>query len=330
MYVLNADIQVITQTGTIKFSRVNEVEIESSAKVLEDTATIRIPTTARLERQGEFISEVETAKQFAVGDQVAINLGYNGDVREEFYGYISRILPGTPLEIQCIDAVWLLRRKNCKGSFKNLDLADLLEEILNGTGIELRGEIPDIRFKTYYLKNVSAASALQELKERYGLTIYMANFNQLHVGLTSFTDNVVVKYGFGENMIENDLEWINEDDTRIRIKAVHVRKDNTKIEKEYGDQDGELRTVYFYDLDKASDLEKMAKAEAAKYKYTGYKGGFKTFLIPTVQVGNVARLRDKQYAERNGDYLVDKVTTTFGTSGARRKIELGLKVSTNG
>ena len=330
MYVLNADIQIITKSGTFKFTRVNEVEIVSSAKVLEDTATIRIPTTARLERQGKFISEVETAKQFSVGDQVAINLGYNDDLQEEFFGFISRIVPGTPLEIQCIDAVWLLRRKNCKGSFKNLDLARLLEEILYGTGVELRGEIPDIRFKTYYLRNVSAASALQEIKERYGLTLYMASFDQLHVGLTSFTDNVVVRYGFGENIIENDLEWISEDDTRMKIKAVHIRKNNTKVEKEYGDHDGELRTVYFYDLDNASDLEKMAKAEAAKYKYTGYRGGFQTFLIPSVQVGNVARLRDKQYTERSGDYLVDKVTTTFGPNGARRKIELGLKVSSNG
>lgn len=326
MFVLSADIQVLTKSGNIKFTRVNSVKIESSAKVLENTATITLPTTARLERSGEFISEVETAKQFEVGDEIAINLGYNGELKEEFYGFISRIKPGTPLEIECVDAVWLLRRKNCKGSYKNLDLADLLEEILSGTKVELRGEIPDIRFKKYYLKNVTAASALQEIKDRYGLTLYMANFNQLHVGLTSFTDNVLVRYGLGENVIENDLEWVNEDDVRIKVKAVHVKKDNTKIEKEYGDADGEIKTIYFYDLERPGDLEKLAIAEANKYRYTGFKGGLTTFLLPSVQVGNVARVTDKQFGERSGDYLVDKVTTTFGTNGARRKIELGLKV----
>jgi hypothetical protein len=327
MYVLNADIQVLTAKGTIKFTRVNEVEIESSAKVLEDTALIKIPTTARLERQGEFISEVETAKAFKVGDEIAINLGYDGNLKEEFYGFISKIRPGTPLEIECVDAVWLLRRKNLKESFKNVDLATLLEAIVQGTKIELRGEIPGIQFKNFSFRNVTAALALQELKDDYGLTLYLKNFNQLHVGLTSATDNVRVIYGFGENVIENDLEWASEDDTRIRVKAVHIRANNTKVEKEFGDADGELRTLYFYDLEREADLEKMALAEATKYKYRGYRGGLTTFLLPYVEVGNVARLRDNQFAERDGDYLVDKVVTTFGTSGARRKIELGIKVS---
>ncbi len=323
MFVLGAHITI----GGKTFTRVNQVEIESSAKVLEDKAVIKLPTSARLEREGEFISEVETAKTFKVGDEVRINLGYDGELKEEFRGFVSKIKPGTPLEIECLDAVWLLRRKNCKASFKNTTLRSLLQFILEGTGIELKGQIPTINYKVFYLKNVTAASALQKLKDDYGLTLFLKNFNQLYVGLTSATDNVIVKYGLGENMIENDLEWVNDGDTRIKVKAVHIKKDNTKIEKEFGDADGELRTVFFYDLDNPADLEKMALAESNKYKYEGYKGGLETFLIPSAQVGNVARLRDKQFADRAGDYLVDKVVTTFGTGGARRKIELGLKVS---
>lgn len=327
MFVLNADIQVISNGKTLSFTRVNEIEIESSAKVLEDTARIVLPTTARLERQGEFISEVETAKQFSVGDQIAIQLGYNGELREEFYGFISKIKPGTPLEIECVDAVWLLRRKNLNKSFRTVQLDELLLYIIEGTGIQLIGEIPTINFKKFYLKNVTAAFALQKLKEDYGLTIYLKNFTDLHVGLTSYTDNVQVKYSLGVNVIDNDLEWVNEEDTRIKIKAVHVRANNTKIEKEYGDADGELRTIYFYDIDAGESLEKLAKLEAEKYKYSGYKGGISTFLLPSVEVGNVAVLTDPDYTERAGSYLVDKVVTTYGTNGAKRKIELGLKVT---
>lgn len=323
MYVLTAQIEIAGK----KFTRVNSVEIESSAKVLEDKATIKLPTTARLEREGEFISEVETAKAFEVGDAVTINLGYDGELKQEFKGFVSKIMPGTPLEIECLDAVWLLRRKNCKGSFKNTTLKALLQFILEGTGVTLKGTVPTINFKVFYLKNVSAASALQKLKDDYGLTLYLRNFSELNVGITSATDNVKVVYGLGENVIDNDLEWVNDGDTRIKVKAIHIKKDNTKIEKEFGDDDGELRTIFFYDLDKPADLEKMALAEANKYKYAGYKGGLTTFLIPSAQVGNIARLRDRQFAERAGDYLVDKVVTTYGTSGARRKIELGLKVS---
>lgn len=330
MYLINAaDIQIIAEgRQTLRFTRVNYVEIESSAKLLEDTAIVKIPTTARLERAGKFISEVETARQFRVGDQIAINLGYNGQLNEEFYGYISKILPGSPLTIECVDATWLLRRKNMKESFRNVDLGTLLEACVQGTGIQLIGEVPTIRFTHFYMRNVTAASVLQELKDDYGLTMYLKNFNELHVGLRSYTDNKVVTYGFGENIIDNDLEWVNEDDTRIKVKAVHIRKNNTQVTKEYGDADGEQRTLFFYDVDNEADLKQLAEQEVKKYKYTGFKGDFKTLLRPLAEVGNVARIRDKQYeGERDGDYLIDKIVTTFGNDGARRKISLGLKTT---
>lgn len=323
MFVLTADITI----GGKRFTRVNEVEIESSAKVLEDTARIVIPTTARMERQGDIVTEVETAKVFAVGDEVEIKLGYDGNLRQEFRGFVSKIKPGTPLEIECVDAVWLLRRKNLSKSFRTTTLKALLTFILDGTGITVQGEIPGIEFKKFYLKNVTAANALQKIKDEYGLVIFLKNFNQLHVGLKSYTDNVSVRYGLGQNVIDNDLEWVSEEDTRIKIKAVHVRPNNTRIEKEYGDADGELRTLYFYDIDAGESLETLAKQEASKYKYTGFKGGLNTFLLPNVEVGNVAVLSDPDYSERAGRYLVDKVVTTYGTDGARRNVKLGLKVT---
>jgi hypothetical protein len=327
MFVLESDIQIITAAGrTLSMRRVSEVVIESSAEVLEDTARVVLPTTARLVRAGEESTEVETAKQFSVGDQIVIQLGYDGRLEEEFVGYVSKIKPTTPLELECVDATWLLRRKNLKESFKNVDLGTLLEAIVEGTPIELRGEVPKIQFKTFYFKNVSAAYALQEIKEKYGLTIFLKNGYELHVGLKSYTDDGVVKYEMGRNVIENDLEWVSEDDTRIRVKAVHIRKDNTRIEKEVGDAEGELRTLYFYNIDNKAALETLAKQEIQKQKYSGYKGGFTTFLRPYCEVGNIADLNDPDYAERNGRYLITKVVTTFNSDGARRDIELGLKV----
>jgi hypothetical protein len=209
-------------------------------------------------------------------------------------------------------------------------MKEVISYVLEGTGIELKGEVPSIDLKPFYLKNVTAAAALQKIKDDYGLQMFLRNFNQLYVGLTSATDNQVVRYEIGTNVIDNDLEWVDETDTRIRIKAVNIRKNNTKVSKEYGDADGELRTLYFYNVGSEADLKRLAEAEARKYKYTGYKGGLNTFLLPNALVGNVARVSDPQFADRAGDYLIDKVTTKFGTEGARRKVELGLKVNVNG
>ena len=236
---------------------------------------------------------------------------------------------GTPLEVECEDAVWLLRRKNMQESFKNTALKTILESVLKGTGIQLAGEIPVIKFKEFYMRNVSAASALQKIKDEYGLLVFLKG-NKLHVGLREENDGTVVKYEVGKNVIETDLEWKDERDTRIKVRAIHWRKDNKKLTVEAGDADGELRTIYFYDIDDEKHLKMLAEQEAKKYRFTGYDGGFTTFLLPVAEQGNVARLRDPHFAERQGDYLIDKVTTKFGTDGARRKIELGLKVSTNG
>ena len=314
--------------GNNVFRRVADVTIESSTKVLEDTAVIKIPTTARLKREGVY-SEVETAKYFKVGDEVVIKLGYNNNLREEFRGYVRKIKPNTPVEIECEDAVFLLRKKNLKKAFKNTTLKKILQFAVAGTGITLSDKIPEVNFDVFYFRDTSAAYALQKLKEEFGLLLYFISPKVLHAGLAYDNDRTEVKYKFGENVISNNLEWQEEDDVNIRIKAVHIRKNNTKVEKYYPPKDnkeGELKTIFVYNLSNEKDLEARAKQEAFKYRYTGYKGGLDTFLVPNIKVGNVAVLNDPHYVERNGKYIVDKVVINYGRDGARRKVELGLKV----
>lgn len=321
-FEINARVTI----GQKVFKRVNKVEITSDREVLEDVATIMVPATARLEREGEFVSEVETRKEFSPGDEVVIELGYNGQLREEFRGYVRRIHPTIPVKVECEDAIYTLRRKTLKASFQNISLKELLEYILGGSGISIDGEVPEVNFTAYYLKNVSAARALQKLKETYGLVIYFPTLTTLFVGLAEENDGTVVKYSFGENVIDNNLEWTDEEDVLLKIKAIHVKPDNTTVEKEFGDEDGELRTVYYYDIENEAQLRQRAEEELKRMKYSGYRGSLTTFLLPNVQVGNVARLVDNQFAEREGDYLVKKVETTVDGGGARRKVEVGIKV----
>ena len=322
MYVLTAKIEI----GLNLLRRVAEVEIERSINTLGSTATITVPTTARLSRVNDATSEVETAKQFNPGQAVRIELGYDDKNRVEFQGYVRRVNPGTPVTVECEDSIWLLRRKNLLKSWKGTTLKEVLEYILQGTFIKLVGNTPSITFSTFYLKNVSPAAALQKLKDDYGLTMYFRALGELFVGIASERDGTTVKYTFGRNVIDNDLKWVNEDDTRIKIKAVHIKADNTRIEKEYGDADGELRTLYFYNLPSSASLETVAKEELQKVKRDGYEGSVNTFLLPICDPGNVVRVTDPQFTDRAGDYLAEKIKVTWGRSGARRLITLGLKV----
>lgn len=323
MFVLGAEITI----GGKKFSRVHSVEIESDMRRLEDTALIKMPTTARLVRAGEFVTEVETAKAFSVGDEVVIKLGYDGELHEEFHGFVRKIRPNTPLEIECEDATFLLKRKNLKQAWKAVDLRTLLDFILSGTGITLEGEPPTVNFTHFYLRDVSAAKALQKLKDEYGLTMYFKSFKKLFVGISSDDDGTTVKYRFGENVIDQDLEWTDEADVKLKVKAVNVDIHNTQTSVEVGDEDGEQRTLFFYDLPNTADLKRRAQEEIKKYRYSGYRGSFNTFLLPVVRVGNVAQVEDPNFPERAGKYLVEKITVSYGDGGGRRKVTPGLKIT---
>lgn len=322
MFVIGCTAKI----GDKTFRRVHSVEVEDSIKNLGRRCTIKIPATARIRRKGELTTEVETAKVFKVGDEVTVNFGYDGDLKEEFRGFVRKIRPTIPLEIECEDAVYLLKRKSLKKSFRNVTLSDIVDFAIADTGIEVANEIPKVEFRTFLLKNTNAAQVLEKLRKTYGLTIYFREFGKLVVGLASETDGKVVKYEIGTNVISHKLEWTDEADKRLKIKAVSVSKDNKFTKETVGDEDGEVRTLFFYDLKEGADLGELAKQEILKYKYSGYEGDLTGFLIPVCRIGNTLNFTDATFENREGDYLVEKVVTKLSTAGGRRKITLGLKL----
>jgi hypothetical protein len=324
MFVIGVEASI----GGKRFKRVHEVEITHSLKQLGKRAVVKIPASARLTRLGELVSEVETAKAFRVGDLAVIWMGYDGQLREEFRGYVRRIRPTVPLEIELEDETFKLRRKQLQKAWHQVTLRQLLDYILEGTGIALANTstVPEINFQPFAFRSVNGAQALEKLRSDYGLTMYFSEPGRLVVGLASETDGTVVKYTIGRNVIEHDLEWVDEDDTQIKIKAVLVNKDNTFTEKIIGDEDGEQRTIFLYNI-APGELEERAKQEALKYKYRGYKGSLTGFLRPAAEVGNTVRLRDETFENNEGDYLVDEVVTSLSDSGGRRKVTLGLKLN---
>lgn len=103
-------------------------------------------------------------------------------------------------------------------------------------------------------------------------------------------------------------------------------KDGTKIEGEIGEEGGETKTLYYYDVKDAKELKLLAQEELKRYSFDGYRGKIETFLIPFAVPGMVAELDDPIYQERSGSYYIESTEVTFGTSGARRKVEIGIKV----
>ncbi|NJM16142.1 MAG: hypothetical protein HC896_12870, partial [Bacteroidales bacterium] len=123
-----------------------------------------------------------------------------------------------------------------------------------------------------------------------------------------------------------DLKYRNKDDIQLKVKAIGISGNNTRTEVEAGDADGELRTLFFYNIQSKAELEQRAMAELQKIKFDGYQGSLSTFHVPFVTPGNTVEIKDPMFADRSGKYHVDSVKTTWGVSGARRKVEIGIKV----
>lgn len=311
------------------FDFVADVSIESSWEMLTDTATIIIPRNISYKRDGVVIENIVEGDNaiFQRGGAVEISLGYGGTIKR-FSGFISDIFPRRPIRIECQDQMYLLKQRNInKISKSKIDLSDLLEIILpKGTDFEaIDLNIGDIR-----IKNTNVAKTLQWLRQNYGVSSYFRE-GKLFCGFAYAIEdpsllNPIV-FRFGENIIDDsDLIYKKVDDEKIKLRAVSIFSNNTKVEIEIGDIDGDQRTIYRYNVSE-KDLRVIANEELKKIRYEGFKGSFETFLNPIVRHGDAVQIENIDLPEKNGVYLVKRVNTTFGQGGGRQIIQLDRRIS---
>ena len=326
MFVLTAHIEI----GNYIFKQVHGVTIIKSVDLLSDTAEIELPMSALFGNTEVGFERKQLEQEIKAGDAVKITLAYKDVIEtEEFNGFVRFIKPNVPtVTIECEDAVYVIRKKQITKNFGKTTLLKVLQYIVEGTGVALAGDIPEVIFDKFLLKNVNGAQALEKIKEEYGLYIFIDDNNNLFAGLRQ-TKNIGLTqiYNIYENVVSHDLKFRKAEDVRISLKVIGVLKDNTKIEVIVGDTTGEQRTLYKYNISDKAALKNIGEAELSDMKFDGYEGSITSFLTPYATRGYNAQIIDKNYPERTGNYFIPKVTTTFNTSGARRKVELGTKVS---
>jgi phage host-nuclease inhibitor protein Gam len=298
------------------------VKIERSGRELSDKAFIELPLSFALQNKERRTTE----KTFKRGDAVTIELGYDNKNIIEFTGFVKEISAKQTAVLECENSMFLLRKPLKDMSWKNTDLKTVLKYIAGGFGVQMSGECPKIEFSNFVIKKCTGIQALQKLKDEYGLTIFMDYDNKLYAGLAYVYNSGKLTYNMQRNVVSSDLTFKNEEDIQMKIRAVSMLRNNTKLEVETGDKDGEQRTLYFYDIKSKTELERLAKEEIKKYKYTGYSGSLTAFGIPTARFGMTATIKDKNYPEREGKYYVESVRSEFSTSGFRRTVELGVKL----
>lgn len=317
MFVLTCDIKI----GNMTAKAVNNVQIKRSVYTLGDTAVIKLPVTAILRQSGEPAVKIETVQAVKIGDKVEIKLGYNNRMRMEFVGYVKRINRKTPIEIECEDEFYQCRYRNVKTS-GTITLKDLLQKC----GLQI-GFCENLTLKNFIVPDKPVSSVLSKITTDYGLCIFFDLEGKIYACRPEKIVSETVKYECRKNVIsDDDLQYQKKEDLSIQIKAICIKKDGTKIEAKKGTEGGIVKTRYYYDVENETELAVLVERELNSEKSDSYTGSITTFLEPFAMPTMIAQINDPIYQERSADYYVESVETTFGTSGGRRKIEIGAKI----
>lgn len=305
------------RSKVIEFNYLVQASIQEDIEKLTDTATITIPR--KLTWQGQSITDL-----IRRGDRVTLQAGYDGRMVEVFAGYITSVSAKVPVVINCENLMYALKQVTTNVSYASVNLQQLCADILPA-GTQFKAD--DVQLGAFRCKNNPSVPKVFEELKKYGLVAYFRG-SVLYVGKLYWPDYQVrsrfIFSGIQGNVPANgnNLEYRRKDDIKLKVKAISINAANQRIEKEVGDTDGELRTLYYYNID-AAELERRATAEMEKLKYDGYKGSFTAFGEPVVYKGDVVDLTDPDYPERDGAYSVKSVNRTIGyNEGIRQQIEL--------
>lgn len=312
------------RSETFTFPAVNKVTVTRSFDKQTQTASVVLPRGLIYDKRKIYEGANALMRR---GDKIKIIAAYFPNETVIFEGYISKINNNVPIELQCEDAMFLLKQAIAPNlSYKSVDLNTFIGKMLTNIKVpykvDLTAQLGQIR-----LQEVSIGKVLQVLRDQYGLFSFFVN-GVLRVGLPFYKDEAMKAVFLFEKMVKDgmNLTYLKKDDVKIQVKGILI-KNNAREEFIYGDTTGDIRTVFQYGGTKA-DLDLKCNSFLEQANYTGYYGSFKTFLEPLVVPGDYAIVDSWKYPERKGKYLIKSVTTEVSTSeGGKQTIELERRIA---
>ena len=329
------------------FNALSSCVIVEDTGSLTDTCVIELPKKISWQRDPrprkdqKASDESEPVKEVPIkrGDQITVRLGYDGDLKTRFSGYVRNVDTKAPVRIECEDGMFLLKLKPAKqrGLDNNTTLKGLIGFLLEGTGVEYKLIDKDIALGKYRITKSTVAEELNELKREKSFKAYFRLIKDkndpektksvLYVGYDyPFDSKNKESFVHSKNIITEELIYRRAEDMKLKVKATSINRNNVRIElPPNGDQDGEEIQVFAYNLN-PDELKLFAEKALIRYKYTGHRGSFETFGEPLVHKCDIAHIEPSD--GKKGDYLIKKLEVSFGTGGYRQKIELGPVIKT--
>lgn len=319
--------------GNVKLDNVSTAEINES--ILETSGTAKITLAKNFSKfRGKSILE-----QFKVGDPVEIQLGYNDKLKSEFTGFVTEIESDIPLIIHCEDAMYKLKQTNYTKAWISVTLKEVLTAIIPKT---IKVECPHVPFGKFIIDNENAFVVLQRMQKDYGLYARLRD-NVLNIEMAYVIGDGVKEaheYIIGRNIKKNALKYKSKDDFKLRVKATGRKfKGKEKIDENgnhtetaeviVGCKEKEAQEIHvrFNNITDKAQLKQIAESIYSKRAYDGYTGSITGFGFPRTRAGDAMVIKDTEYSDREGKYLIEKVTISYGENGFERKNDLTIKLS---
>lgn len=331
MVVLGSNITI----GNFQFTGVNQVTVNRSIHSVRDKAVIEVPSKALVCEKNKPGTLKITADQFNEGDPVTILLGYDGDLRQEFVGFVTTKGMSMPLKITCEGYCRQLRlNNNITGHYKSTSAKELLQLAVQGTdiAIDVQDDVPLNDIKLVSANGEQICDYIKQASEET-LTIYFKDPKTLWCGLvytpyaqgTDILNMGTVSYQLGYNCIrDNGLQVrdVLENPVQVLFGSRLATGKTTFTSSQLVAAKRQLKRLLEH-VGSEDYLKRFAQEKEYHLNYTGYQGKLEGFLQPYALPGYSANITDSRYPQLDGTYLIESTEVTFGTNGARRLCEIG-------
>lgn len=319
MYRLTCELTLWSGSKTYRLPYVTQAEITLSTDNLTQRCKVTLPK--RLLWDGSATLPLHR------GDPMELRLGYDGQKRLLFSGYLTRIGVQTPLELTFEDDMWKMKTwPTVKKAYRSVDLETLLADQELPYAVKVHGTTA---LGAYRVTDDTVAQLLDGLRKNGFRFFFLPDASGtpvLHGGIVfdrSEARRIVV--ATGANLIDDqNLKRQYSADQKVQVKVVaYTGKNNAKKTVTVGEAGGNTHTVVAVGL---SEAEMKAKGEALLklYQRDGLSGSLTTFGEPSA--GLLDHVAVKLDGARMGVYQIEKNEIRFGSDGYRQKIELGRRV----
>lgn len=312
-YAIYGEVEFPTHRGRAKMliRKFSSLKVVSGWEMLTDTAEVVIA------RKNDAFYGNEVKKLLKIGDPVVIKMGYDGELFDEFEGYIESIGTGSPIVIRCEDEMYKLKRTTVSISKERCTLKQLLQEITKGYEIDCE----DTQLGSVRYSNVTVTAILEDLKEKAGLYSFFRG-KTLVVGKTTIEDakpvELVIEKQANESLKEKEVK-------EVWVKVESLQKHGKSLMYETGDKGGTMLSIKQPNLTKV-EIQEVAERLYEKSQQEGLEGDIVLFGVPRMQHGVSVDLKSNLYSERNGAFYVDAVEKSIVSGeGYRQKLKLGQK-----